>query len=152
MADKSRYYSFRRRQSVYTSPSRNGAVDMRYLRRTVILSLLAIGSAAFLFAQEPKLTDAQLMDLAAPIKAVSTIANRMDVSWQETRGPSLIVPVLCWECEFDPRKPDQVRSDSCCRRIVPWTRKPARIAVGEEFASAASYCHCGMGAGFFCGC
>lgn len=74
---------------------------MRYLRRTLILSLLAIGSGTFLFAQEPKLTDAQRMDLAGPIKAVSTIANRTDVNWQEPRGPSLVVPIFCLECEFD---------------------------------------------------
>jgi hypothetical protein len=32
---------------------------MRYLRRTLVLSLLLIGSAPFLFAQDPNPTDAQ---------------------------------------------------------------------------------------------
>jgi len=75
---------------------------MRYLRRALILSLLLIGSANFLSAQEPNLTDAQRMDLAGRIKAVSTTASRTDVLWQQPAGPSLIVPVFCWECEFDP--------------------------------------------------
>src|SRR5215469_3646859 len=93
---------------MHTSRSRNGGVDMRYLRRTLILSLL-IGSATFLPAQEPNPTGAQRMDLAGRIKAVSTTASRTDVPWQQPAGPSLIVPMFCWECEFDP-KGNQTRS------------------------------------------
>jgi hypothetical protein len=74
---------------------------MRYLRRALILSLLLIGSGTFLSAQEPNLTDAQRMDLAGHIKAISTTASRTDVPWQQPAGPNLIVPVFCWECEFD---------------------------------------------------
>src|SRR5215468_2022595 len=83
------------------SHSRNGGVGMRYLRRTLILPLLLIGFDTFLSAQEPNLTDAQRMDLAGRIKAVSTTASRTDVTWQQPAGPSLVVPIFCWECEFD---------------------------------------------------
>ena len=74
---------------------------MRYLRRALILSLLLIGSTTLVSAQEPNLTDAQRMDLAGRIKAVSTTASRTEMLWQQPAGPSLIVPVFCWECEFD---------------------------------------------------
>ena len=74
---------------------------MRYLRRALILSLLLIGSTTLVSAQEPNLTDAQRMDLAGRIRAVSTTASRTEVLWQQPAGPSLIVPVFCWECEFD---------------------------------------------------
>ncbi len=42
------------------------------------------------------------MDLAGPVKSVSTAATRTDVVWQQPGGPALIVPVLCYECAFDP--------------------------------------------------
>ena len=76
---------------------------MRYLRRTLILSLL-IGSATFLPAQEPNPTGAQRMDLAGRIKAVSTTASRTDVPWQQPAGPSLIVPTSVGNVNSTPRE------------------------------------------------
>ena len=49
------------------------------------------------------------MDLTGRIKAVSTTASRTDIHWQQPAGPSLIVPIFCWECEFDPNG-NQTRS------------------------------------------
>ncbi len=48
------------------------------------------------------LTDAQRQDLAGPVRSVSVTTTQTDVVWPALIGPSLIIPVWCRECEFDP--------------------------------------------------
>ncbi len=69
-----------------------------YLVAPVFLPVFTISA----FAQRQNLTDAQRMDLAGPVKSVSTAATRTDVVWQQPGGPALIIPILCSECAFDP--------------------------------------------------
>jgi hypothetical protein len=75
---------------------------MRHLLRSLVGSLLVTTSAFPALAQSQKLTDAQRMDLAGPVKSVSVTATRTEVSWQQPGGPTLVIPVWCRECAFDP--------------------------------------------------
>lgn len=49
---------------------------MRFLRRSVVLSLLLTGCGIRALAQQQSLTDAQLMDLAGPVKSVSVTTTQ----------------------------------------------------------------------------
>lgn len=70
--------------------------------RHLTLSLLLAGFAVCAPAQQQRnLTDAQRMDLAGPVKSVSVTASKTDVVWQQPSGPTLVLPIWCWECEFD---------------------------------------------------
>lgn len=75
---------------------------MRCLPQCLTLSFLFATSATFAFAESQNLSDAQRMDLAGPVKSVSVTATKTDVAWQQPSGPTLVLPVWCWECEFDP--------------------------------------------------
>jgi hypothetical protein len=74
---------------------------MRLLQRSLILPLLISGFSLSSLAQQ-NLTDAQRVDLAGPVKSVSTETTRTDVVWSQPGGPTLAIPIWCQECEFDP--------------------------------------------------
>jgi hypothetical protein len=74
---------------------------MRSVLCFLLGSFLVGPSAHSLFAQAQKLTDAQRVDLAGPVKSISVMVTRTNVSWQQPGGPALIIPVWCSECEFD---------------------------------------------------
>lgn len=75
---------------------------MRFLRRLLVLALLLPGSGIRALPQEQRLTDAQRMDLVGPVKSVSVTTTQTGVAWNQPSGPSMIPPVWCSECEFDP--------------------------------------------------
>jgi len=75
---------------------------MPLLRSSLILSLLFSGLCLSALAQQQSLTDVQRVDLAGPVKSVSTETTRTDVVWSQPGGPALVVPIWCQECEFDP--------------------------------------------------
>lgn len=75
---------------------------MRLLRRSPILPVLFSLLCLPALAQQQNLTDAQKVDLAGPVRSVSTETTRTDVVWSQPGGPALIIPVWCQECEFDP--------------------------------------------------
>jgi hypothetical protein len=60
-------------------------------------------------AQQQKRTEAEQVGLTGPVKSTSTIATRTDVHWQQPGGPTVIMPIWCWECEFD-RDGNKIRS------------------------------------------
>jgi hypothetical protein len=41
------------------------------------------------------------MGLAGQVRSVSVAAANTDVVWQQPSGPTLVLPIWCWECEFD---------------------------------------------------
>jgi len=72
---------------------------MRPLRFALSLPLLVIASAAS--AQQQPSTDAEKDGFAGPVKSVSTIATHPGVKWQQPGGPTLVMPIWCYECEYD---------------------------------------------------
>jgi hypothetical protein len=74
---------------------------MRFLRRSVALSLLLTGCGIRALAQQQSLTDAQRMDLVGPVKSVSVTATQTGIVWNQPSGPSMVDPIWCSECEFD---------------------------------------------------
>ncbi|HUD12361.1 MAG TPA: hypothetical protein VMQ56_01785 [Terracidiphilus sp.] len=64
------------------------------------LSLFLIASLAP--AQQEGKTDAQSDDLLGPVKTVSTVVSMSQVKWQQPSGPSLVLPVECRDCAYDP--------------------------------------------------
>jgi hypothetical protein len=76
---------------------------MRFLGRSLSLSLLFAGFSFCALAQEQNLTDAERTDLAGPVKSVSVrTATATGVIWSQPDGPTLVFPIWCHECEFDP--------------------------------------------------
>ncbi len=85
----------------YASISRSDT-RMRYPPLSIVTSVLLTLFTISAFAQRQNLTDAQRVDLAGPVKSVSVTATKTGVSWQQPGGPTLVIPVWCSECEFDP--------------------------------------------------
>src|SRR5260370_29502744 len=75
---------------------------MQLLRRSLTLPILFSGLCLSALAQQQSLTDVQPVDLAGPVKSVSTETTRTDVVWSQPGGPTLAIPIWCQECEFDP--------------------------------------------------
>ena len=75
---------------------------MRLLRHAVTLAVLFSGLCLSALGQQQSLTDVQRVDLAGPVKSVSTETTRTDVVWSQPGGPTLAIPIWCQECEFDP--------------------------------------------------
>ncbi len=75
---------------------------MQLLRRSLILPVLFSGLCLSALAQQQGLTGVQRVDLAGPVKSVSTETTRTDVVWSQPGGPTLAIPIWCQECEFDP--------------------------------------------------
>lgn len=74
---------------------------MRSLRSVLALSFF-IASVTCALAQHQTVTDAESADLAGPVKSVSVAQTETDVQWHQPGGPTLVLPVWCMECEFDP--------------------------------------------------
>ena len=74
---------------------------MQPLRRSLSLPFLIGGLSLSALAQQHHLTDAERVDLAGPVKSVSTETTRTDVVWSQPGGPTLAIPIWCQECEFD---------------------------------------------------
>jgi hypothetical protein len=72
---------------------------MQTLRRAFPLLLLVAATAA---AQEEHLTDAQRDGFLGPVKSVSTQVSSPAVNWQQPAGPTLVTPVWCRDCDYDP--------------------------------------------------
>jgi len=70
---------------------------MSFPRCALCLFLLTLMVAA----QEKSQTDAQLDDLAGPIKSVSSTVVRTSVQWQQPGGPGLLIPISCEDCDYD---------------------------------------------------
>jgi hypothetical protein len=74
---------------------------MQFLLCILSLSLLLIAPIGS--AQEQPPTDAQRDGFAGPIKSVSTtIVTTPGVKWQPPGGPTMVMPILCRDCEYDP--------------------------------------------------
>jgi hypothetical protein len=79
------------------------ACDMRFLGLSLSLLLLFAGFSLRALAQVQNLTDAQRVDLAGPVKSVSVeTTTATGVVWSQPGGPSMVLPIWCHECEFDP--------------------------------------------------
>jgi hypothetical protein len=74
---------------------------MRLLRHILVLLLFLTALISCAFAQEQKRTDAQVDDLAGPVKSVSVTSTHTGIRWEQPGGPTLVVPVWCGECEYD---------------------------------------------------
>jgi hypothetical protein len=70
---------------------------MRCLRYILCLSFLI----TLAYAQSNQ-TDARRDDLAGPVKSVSTSTKSLGVKWQQPGGPTLLIPVWCRDCDYDP--------------------------------------------------
>jgi hypothetical protein len=53
-------------------------------------------------AQQERHTDAQQDALLGPVKSVNTIETRSPVKWQQPAGPTLVLPLSCRDCAYDP--------------------------------------------------
>lgn len=71
---------------------------MRSLYSVLCLTLLV----TLAHAQQRYRTNAQSDDLAGPVKSVSAQAERTSLRWQQPAGPTLVVPIWCMECTYDP--------------------------------------------------
>ena len=68
--------------------------------RRVICSFLLLAVAAT--AQQKEKTDAEGDGFQGPVRSVSTLVERAKVKWQEPGGPTLVMPIYCEVCEYDP--------------------------------------------------
>lgn len=73
---------------------------MRSSRRSLSLSFLVVTCVAS--AQVESKTDAQADGLAGPVKSVSSTITRSGVKWEQPGGPTLVEPIWCKDCEYDP--------------------------------------------------
>jgi hypothetical protein len=65
-----------------------------------VLSAVLVASIAS--AQEQNKTDVEMDWLNGPVKSVSSAIARSDVKWQQPGGPTLVAPIWCRDCEYDP--------------------------------------------------
>jgi hypothetical protein len=73
---------------------------MRSLRWSFIVFLLVF---RFAFVHAQVKTDVQLDGLAGPVKSVSSsTVQARDVQWQQPEGPTMVAPIWCRHCEYDP--------------------------------------------------
>jgi hypothetical protein len=72
---------------------------MRILRWVFCWSLLL---ADVTTAQQKQKTDAEQDGFQGPIRSVSTQIDQAKVNWQQPSGPSLVWPIYCRVCEYDP--------------------------------------------------
>jgi len=55
------------------------------------------------FSQTQLKTDAQMDGLSGPVESVSsTVTQAPNVKWQQPGGPTLVAPIWCRDCEYDP--------------------------------------------------
>lgn len=55
------------------------------------------------FTQAQTKTDVQLDGLSGPVRSVSsTVTQAGDEKWQQPSGPTLVEPIYCRNCEYDP--------------------------------------------------
>ena len=73
---------------------------MRFFPHVLALFLFLI--SPFASAQEPSRTDAQTDGFAGPVKSVSTGVMSAGVKWQQPNGPTLVIPISCQDCRYDP--------------------------------------------------
>lgn len=73
---------------------------MRSRRCSLALSFLVVTCVAS--AQVKSKTDAQMDGLAGPVKSVSSAITQSGVKWQQPGGPTLVAPIWCKDCEYDP--------------------------------------------------
>lgn len=73
---------------------------MRILRCSFTLLLLITWAP---FTQAQNKSDVQLDSFAGPVRSVSTtVTQASDVKWQQPSGPTLVDPIWCRDCEYDP--------------------------------------------------
>src|ERR1700687_4813620 len=68
----------------------------------VVFPLTLVLAAAIGTAQEEHLTDARQDGFLGPVKSGPTKVSNSRVSWQQPAGPSLVTPIWCRDCEYDP--------------------------------------------------
>jgi hypothetical protein len=114
---------------------------MRSLRCVFALPLFLIAFATSALAQQQNLTDAQRDDLAGPVKSVSSSVMYPGVSWQQPGGPTLVAPISCRDCEYDPdgikTKSGQVVDGNFLGEIIQLVRD-ANGHVTDRFVENAS--------------
>jgi len=71
--------------------------SLRYALLSPIFLTAFIG-----FGQQKRHTDAQNDDFAGPIKSVSTVTTHANVKWSQPSGPTMVLPVWCQDCAYDP--------------------------------------------------
>jgi len=70
---------------------------MPFLRCSFIFVLAALN-----FAAGQAKTDAQMDGFSGPVRSVSSAVTRTSVKWQQPSGPTLVSPLWCKDCEYDP--------------------------------------------------
>ncbi|MGA7245859.1 MAG: hypothetical protein WBX19_21935 [Terracidiphilus sp.] len=73
---------------------------MQWFRCVAPMTLALLASTGL--AQEKPKTDAETDWLRGPVKSVVTVSERPSVKWQQSSGPSMVMPILCHDCEYDP--------------------------------------------------
>jgi hypothetical protein len=73
---------------------------MQSLRFAFALSAVFVTFVVSLQGQSQ--TDAQADGLAGPVKSVSTTITQSAVKWQQPGGPTMVEPIRCRDCEYDP--------------------------------------------------
>jgi len=73
---------------------------MRSLRYALLSPLVL--SASLSLGQEKPRTDAQNDGFAGPVKSVSTAVTHANVKWSQPSGPTMVMPVWCQDCAYDP--------------------------------------------------
>lgn len=76
-------------------------MHMGYFHRVFMPSVLAVALCPASFAQQRVLTDVQRMEFVGPVKSVSVTSTETGIVFQQPGGPTLVMPVVCRECDFD---------------------------------------------------
>jgi hypothetical protein len=108
--------------------------------RFVLPQFLFLIAAAGWGQQEP-VTDAQRDGFLGPVKSVSTTVSNLGVKWQQPGGPTLVMPIWCRDCEYDPdgakTKSGQVTSDGrFAGETILLDRDGSGHVTGQHFVSA----------------
>ena len=72
---------------------------MRFLQCSLFLLVV---TASLSFARAQSKTDAQMDGFSGPVKSVSSAVAQTSLKWQQPDGPTLVAPIWCRDCEYDP--------------------------------------------------
>ncbi len=73
---------------------------MRFVRCSFVQSVVLVAFISSVQGQSK--TDAQMDGLAGPVRSVSCAITTSGVKWQQPAGPTLVAPIWCKDCEYDP--------------------------------------------------
>lgn len=87
-------------------------------------------------------TDAENDNLLGPVKSVSTTIHRSGLRWEQPSGPSLLFPVQCQDCAYDPDGAKtvngQVAGGKFFGQIIALERDGSGHVTGSVVIDAAS--------------